>query len=195
MSAIHLSGQFNISFVHIPKTAGTSIGKWLYEHRANSNFEKWDDHPTLTTMLSGRQPDFAFCVVRNPWDRIVSFYHFLQNLDIVSAQPKLHAINNLNSWPSFEDWIQNIQYFKIFPEFWFSVCTQQVDWIDRCTILKYENLNNDFKIIQDYFNSNDSLPKLMVSEHTEYQKYYNTKTEKIIAKYFAEDIDYFKYKF
>ena len=29
----------------------------------------------------------------------------------------------------------------------------------------------------------------------EYKSYYSTKSKKIIAKYFAEDIDYFKYKF
>ena len=92
MPAVHLSGDINITYVQIPKTAGTSIGHWLIDHKRTSVYKEWYNHPTLEEINSAIDKNFSFTVVRNPWDRIVSAYYFLQHW--VSPDPRSHSDQN-----------------------------------------------------------------------------------------------------
>lgn len=63
-------------FVHIPKCAGVSINKSLYGNLAGG-------HTTFDEYIIIFEPKcienyFKFTFVRNPWDRVVSAYFFLQ---------------------------------------------------------------------------------------------------------------------
>jgi hypothetical protein len=62
------SEKYNISFVHIPKNAGTSITKFL---GTNNNFFV---HINWSAIKKPQVPTFA--VVRNPYDRLVSIYKY-----------------------------------------------------------------------------------------------------------------------
>jgi hypothetical protein len=91
-------------FVHIPKTGGTSMMRALEERakkddiligdtpkakrrrrrlgRVTTAGRLWK-HSTLADIDGLLSPDeideaFVFTLVRNPWDRIVSYYHWLQ---------------------------------------------------------------------------------------------------------------------
>jgi hypothetical protein len=81
MSSKIIVSPVNLTFIHIPKTGGTSISYWLDRvEKLHSDTYKlinvYDiDHPSLeqTQRITGMvTPSFA--VVRNPWDRMVSFY-------------------------------------------------------------------------------------------------------------------------
>ena len=69
------SDKYKCLFVHIPKTGGTSIESvfgWYSGHRGEQ------DHRTILEYrkLLGTNFDtyFSFSIVRNPWDRAVSYY-------------------------------------------------------------------------------------------------------------------------
>jgi len=203
MPAINLTGQYNITFVHIPKTAGSSVGRWLKDHQGISSYSESYHHPKLEELTN--DPKFSFTIVRNPWDRTVSFYHWLKNIEIPNpnssytsseAQTLLNNLNNISAWPSFEDWIENIESFKMFTGWWFTPATPQTEWTNGVTsILRYENLDEDFKQIQTLFDTSDSLPKLLITDHKHYRDYYNDNTRNIIARLFEKDIDTWKYTF
>lgn len=88
-----INTQYKFIFVHIPKTAGTSIMRSLEGIEGNNR--RWlanTKHETLAQLnanigarlslkdrLLGQTPKdyFNFGFVRNPWDRMASFYQFL----------------------------------------------------------------------------------------------------------------------
>lgn len=64
-----------ICFVHIPKTAGNSIGEWLYGF--GPGHRRWDHYQRLDPENFPRWHKFA--VVRDPVDRFISAYRYLRD--------------------------------------------------------------------------------------------------------------------
>jgi hypothetical protein len=65
----------NFIFVHIPKTGGTFVDTVLREHLPTIDFEA-DRHAPYSTLPKRWRNLPAFCVIRNPWDWYVSWYHY-----------------------------------------------------------------------------------------------------------------------
>ena len=72
-----ISTRHRCIFVHIPKTAGTSVEAalgWFTEYTRGAQ-----DHRSIRKLREAITPDefctyFKFTFVRNPWDRVVSWY-------------------------------------------------------------------------------------------------------------------------
>jgi len=63
-------------------------------------------------------------------------------------------------------------------------------------ILRLENIQEDFTIIQNQVNCFEPLIHLNKSEHDNYKKYYSNKmSKKLVNDYFAEDIETYQYVF
>jgi len=204
MPNVYLKGQHHVAFVHLPKTAGTSIGKWMKDNRGDSEYQEWWDHPTLSMMIGDVEPDFTFATVRNPWDRLVSAYHFAKNIkspnpNISSEQAQwlMNAVNGYTEWPSFDTWIKNLPNFKLLEGWWWNYMNLQSDWIDPRVdfVIKMEELEKDFFIVQQVFDCFKPLENLLVSDHTNYRDYYTDDTRKLVEKWFGPDIDAWKYSF
>jgi len=204
MTAVYMHGNINVTFVHVPKSAGTSIGVWMKENRNSSYIVEWYDHPNLETMSLVGPRNFTFSVVRNPWERMISFYHFLKNIQ--SAHPNFSnkqmqwVINSNNQhldWSTFDKWVDTLDEFIIMPGWEFKPGDPQTYWIKQGVdlIIRYENLENDFKQVQDIFNNYSPLPKRLVGDHSFYREYYNTETKDKIAKRYEEEIDILGYTF
>lgn len=215
MAAVHTP---NLTFVHIPKSAGTSISSWMHRLIGSSNL--WFDHPTLTEIESIVDVKKSFAVVRNPWDRAVSAYTHLKsmsnNIEGVIKTENLflkHDKNEIDVFKmllesndgklkniTFEDYIKqaNDLYSPkgILTEK-LSFATPQTYWLQNKVdiILKYENLDSDFKIIQELCNVWEHIPLMNTTVHDHYVNYYNSETKKIVEKAFEEDIDTWKYTF
>jgi hypothetical protein len=204
MTAVYMHGDINVTFVHVPKSAGTSIGVWMNENRNNNYIIEWYDHPTLEPMKLVGPRNFTFSVVRNPWERMISFYCFLKNIQ--SAHPNFSnqqmqwVINTNNQhldWTTFDKWLDTLDEFIIMPGWNFKPGDPQTVWVKEGIdlILRYETLEEDFKQIQDIFNNYTPLPKKLVGDHTFYRDYYNTETKNKIAKRYEEEIDLLGYTF
>jgi len=191
----------NLSFVHIPRSAGTSIGHWLKANMGTSSYQEWYNHPALEEM----QPTgTTFTVVRNPWDRIVSLYQFSKNVKVQGypnisnewAQNYINQLNGFTEWPSFETWVINLENFKMPNLFQFTMLTTQTYWADNTNIiLHYENLDKEFTKIQQLANCVSPLLKENSSEHTEYKYMYTARTKDLIYKWFKEDVNKWRYEF
>lgn len=191
----------NLTFVHIPRSAGTSIGHWMRDNRGSSSYQEWYTHPTLEEMDSSGT---AFTVVRNPWDRILSLYEFSKNVKNLGhphisnemAQQYLHHINGYTEWPDFETWVKNLESFKLPDMFTFNMLTPQSHWTNGLNIvLKYENLEQDFAKVQDLLNCTNPLPNENSSVHDNYKYLYNSTTKDLVYRWFETDITEWEYEF
>jgi hypothetical protein len=169
-----------ITFIHIPKTAGASITVW-YLKNINENLSNIYDHYFLTEIETSAP--LKFTVIRNPWDRVVSIYIYIKTFN--------KGTNEL----SFIDFVMNkITKFKFGKH---KLSTPQIRWIepDVTHLLRFENLEEDFKIIQDIFKCYEPLPLTNVTEHDHYRTYYTEETRQVVAEMFKEDIEAFGYEF
>jgi hypothetical protein len=95
-----ISRRYNVLFVHIPKTAGTSIRSALRtdarrclrlygKHASVETFVRWYGLKRFERLRS-------FCVVRDPLERFVSHYAYLKSDP--SAFPEVRAIGSLDAY-------------------------------------------------------------------------------------------------
>ncbi len=67
----------SFTFIHIPKCGGSSVCEILECRNPNGNKQ----HQTLENILTQVSIEvfnesFSFTVIRNPWARLLSWYHF-----------------------------------------------------------------------------------------------------------------------
>lgn len=176
-------------FIHIPKTAGTSIYKWLNSGKVMMNYH----HTALQykDILKDSYKDFyKFAFVRNPWDRMVSFYRYYM----------LYDQNKLRKKPkkeSFEAWLGRLHEYKHVPLTQLSYITdksgnQMIDFIGR-----FENLKEDLRKISNTIEVKlpDKFYHEIPTHHSHYIEMYNSETKKIVDELYKDDIDYFQYTF
>lgn len=196
--SVYITGEKNLTFLHIPKTAGTSLLDWLITNKGNSEHVKWDTHPKLSSILFNRVPNFTFTVVRNPWDRMVSMYFYMKNIAINEGSQWL-KLNNITreNFPTFEEWLYSIEDSAIPTDYWFKGSTCQAEWIDGTVDLtiRYENLADEFVKIQEAFNCNIPLPHLYSSGRSHYADHYTDSTRKFVEQFSERDIETWKYQF
>ena len=136
--------------------------------RKNVGEDVWNDY-------------FKFAFVRNPFDKIVSQYHFnRRGFGFEDATFKEYV----KAW-------YNGKKISNFPQFNLFYLDEKLDFIGR-----FENIQKDFDIICDKIGIlKQKLPHINKSQHKHYTEYYDDETREIVAEKFAKDIEYFGYKF
>tara|TARA_R100000951_G_scaffold109570_3_gene106845 strand:- start:4427 stop:4975 length:549 start_codon:yes stop_codon:yes gene_type:complete len=173
--------DLNITFFHLPKNAGSSIATWLTMNACGEEYFDEFRHATP----QGLEPLFddfgwSFCCVRNPWDRYVSWYNFFR------GQDKVHTC--------FNDWMTAVisgnhsaKYIKPMDN-----QLRMANHVDY--VIKYENLEEDFKLIQQKTGCPKPLFKSNSSKRTAYIDYYANKDQiDWVADHHAEEIAQFNY--
>jgi len=186
-------------FIHIPKTAGSSVTSWI---RNNLEF-KYTDRPHdfyRHWVKKHGVPSCHFVTVRNPYIRIFSWFHFQGRLitDKIEQGEKLTSTErgNLEVYEKgFAHWIAMDDR----PWFYKDIKRQQVQYFDRNTALKVhvENFDNDFVKIQEHFNCFEPIGFHNVSKSSQldYREHYDKKSKAFVDKIYADDLAYLGYSF
>ncbi len=199
--------SLKLGFVHIPKNCGTSFRIWLMSSGQAPEITQVGHHSTLVE-LTLPEDYTSVAIIRNPWDRIVSYYHFCKHLiDIDSHSNGGAAVRGIQlPYPSFESWLDNIHNVYFVPgrshdglrhPFWFTPSTPQSVWIhkDPTILIRHENLAEGIDRVMEATGISKPFPKLNTTNHEHYTEYYNDRTRKIVEKMFALDIDRWGYTF
>lgn len=186
-------------FIHIPKTGGRSMRVVLKKRHPNS--EKLYEpsiwlHPNINDYIKdGYNIDeyFKFAFVRNPWDRLLSNYHFriqiLRSEDTASVSFRDWVINSKTR--EGHSFLNTVEMYKTQYSYITFNKTKMVDFIGR-----FENLQQDWDFICDQLQiKRQALPHNNKSSHSSYRDYYDEDTVNIVREYFKEDIENFGYEF
>jgi len=184
-------------FVHITKTAGSSITKALGENDEGNPHRNIFDY--INKVGENKIKNyFTFAFVRNPWDRMVSEYHYqIQRKDGKQIDMSfeeylrnghINQVGNQLDWISLPTW----EWDNGLGEYIFkpNVTITLVDFVG-----KYETLEKDMEYVFKKLHIKGSIPHFNKSIHEDYRKYYNKNTKDIVARLHERDIEYFGYKF
>ena len=169
----------NATFLHNPKAAGTSIKTWLYDvtGKTPNDIINREPHDVVENLCVG----FTFCCVRNTYEKLVSTYEYLN----VSSG----VMSNL----TFEKFVDSLTEDRMKP---FSY--PQMMYVKNSDyIMRFENLENDFKAIQNLFGCDKHLPIKNVTQYDKYnwKRYYTNEIRKKVESLYKEDIDVLGYEF
>lgn len=199
-----ISFQKRFLFVHIPKTAGNSIQSVLRDYSEDQlvalrmeqdGIERFGlrnpkyrikKHSTLREYREALSDEqfrnlYKFTCVRNPWDRMVSYYFTpTQNLETWSRK-KFHGI--ISKALSVPD------YLRLDDD-------EQEPFANIDYIIRFENLTDDFRMVCGRLHiSPPPLPQLNRSTRTHYSKYYDGELRELVRARFAAEIKRFGYTF
>jgi hypothetical protein len=199
-----ISLQKHFLFVHIPKTAGNSIQTALRDYSEdqlvalrkeqdgierfglrNPNY-KIKKHSVLAEYRDALGNEefrnlYKFTCVRNPWDRMVSYYFTpTQTPETWDRKRFRKMISKIVSVADYlrldqdeEDPFTNVDY-----------------------IMRFENLAEDFRTVCGKIGiSAATLPRYNRSNREHYSKYYDNELRELVRTQFAAEIERFGYAF
>lgn len=212
-----ISHEYKFIFIHLNRTGGTSIEK-LFNSEADKEVDGFNIIEDPNKHLSAKQtmeiyPEefktyFKFSFVRNPWDLVVSRYHW-SRYQKINGQPLIPS-DTFNKFMQrmaiLHDDLRNYDE-KLDGPAWIYLQSLR-NQISRISIDsrivmdfvgKFENLENDWKLIcQNSLNLPEkfhTLPHVFKSRRQDYRAYYDENSKKTVSDWFARDIEKFKYTF
>lgn len=209
--AVHFP-EHNATFIHIPKTGGSSFEQWGYD---NINHDRQQKHCTITDAESiWNNLGTTFSFVRNPYARIVSLYHFIGQRALERIEMRKQGLRTKKS-TNQEDDILIAEYYNKGFEHWivehsadmknpfdlgiwlYERKTPMIHWLEHRVdiVIKLEEINSNLHYLENIFKCKIDLPHLNKSKHKHYREYYNDNTFKIVTKLFKEDLETFGYEF
>ncbi|MDQ2095521.1 sulfotransferase family 2 domain-containing protein [Rhodalgimonas zhirmunskyi] len=204
-------------FIHIPKTGGTAMALALESramkddvmlgdtpkarnrrHKAQtaqSHGRLWK-HSTLTDIAGLATPEeiasfFTFTLVRNPWDRVVSYYHWLR------AQSFAHPAVTIAQESDFKTFLYHPmigQTLRSNP--YASYLTDPTGQERASLFIRLEHFDEDSAPLWDHLGFRLDLGHANTSDRVrDYRRYYSDADSQHLAQICAEDIARFGYCF
>ncbi len=205
-------------FVHAPKTGGTSLALAL-EARAMANDIMLGDTPkarrrrgrvkdvatsgrlwkhSMLTDLYGLvtqdeiEAFFVFTLVRNPWDRMVSYYHWLRE------QTFDHPAVGLAQRLSFSDFLHTDEVQAGMREFPYSRYVRDAGGVDRADLyIRLEHLKDDLVPLERHlgFNLGEIPHENFSNRLRDHRAYYSDRDVDCVRIGCESDILAFGYRF
>ena len=208
-------------FVHIPKTAGTSIEAVLGMHGGRHDigvvpyFNQVTDYEhlyggplqhmsaqSIRAVLNDEalfRSYFKFAIVRNPWDRLVSALAWTDQkwvrgeaLSEDQFDRQVRQIHGALCAARASGRPLQLPAF-LQPQSPFVLGADGELLVDY--IGRYERLEADWQAITERLALQSPLPSRMKSHHRDYREYYTPETRAMVGEMFASDVSRFGYTF
>lgn len=192
-----LNEKSKLKFIHITKTAGTSIEEiglkkcymWgKYDRTYSTKYSGWHD-PFINKPLDYKKKYDWFLVVRCPYSRIVSEFNFCNKV----LNLKLSCVSEINQYiiNQISNYSKCELKYHFYPQWLYYDTKNNI----KTTILKFENLETDFNnLMKEY-----SLDLKLDIHEQKSEKVFtvddlSNETIELINKVYSKDFALFAYK-
>ena len=175
-----------IRFIHIKKNGGTSVYKFLRKNKVNFLCGDGNDinrifNQHLPAKKYTKEDSWKFCVARNPYSRVVSFYNWTMRL------PHYRHVK-------FENFVKD-KFEKGRAK---GVWDLQLDYIldenGKCLVDKIFYFENMAEEIKEHFSIDAKFPFLNQSTEGNYRDLYDDESKEIVYDRLRKDFEYFGYE-
>jgi hypothetical protein len=209
-----ISHSHQFLFIHIPKAAGSSIrqallpyahdvtGHWMnrllalfgihvnhFTHYKSKLFREHSTAAEVRRQLPHQvyESFFKFAFVRNPWDLLVSSYHYLRRNE---AHHRHGLVMRLHRFEEYVDY--ELRRNRVLQKPFVTDDNGEliVDFVGR-----FESLHEDFAFVAQTLGIPVRLGHFNKSEHSDYRSYYNDRLIELVVEHFRDDIEMFGYAF
>jgi len=200
IAAILYKKHYKANFLHVPKVAGCSLYKLIYNAEINSNeygsseIIKYWGHKKRATIISSP----SFCFVRNPYDRLVGTYFYLMD-DHAKDEPDISYKKILSKYTNFKDFVMNIEKDKLnkfiihVRPMTYYICDDENNiLIDE--IFKIEEIEKIDKYLEEFGIAKLSGIFRNTSKHNEYSEYLDEEVIGEINRLYKKDFELFNYE-
>jgi hypothetical protein len=206
--------RYRCIFVHLPKCAGLSISSSLFGNRGVGHMPMayyWFLFPPRDFRAY-----FKFTFVRNPWDRLVSAFHFLRDGGLGKedrqwfsrwgtefTDDEAWAREHLSAYRDFEDFVlrglgrpEVARGMHFAPQRSFLSLPWRsglpIDFVGR-----FEELERDFTVVAKRLQVSPDLAFINKGRNRsrDYRAYYSNETRRIVERFYVQDIRAFGYEF
>jgi len=184
-------------FIHIPKNGGISVENALFGskvgHKTLRQFEAHD--------ADRYRRYFKFSIVRNPYDRLVSAFHFLRHggrnlrdrawaeANLCNTQTFAEFLHQLSE-PRFAASVLRWQHFQ--PQYQFVTNFEGALALDF--VARFEQIDAQFGQIAIHLGRSDiQLPHDNRSPRADWRSYYNEQSLKQVGELYATDFEMLGY--
>lgn len=197
----------NILFIHIPKTAGTSVIK-MFDMNDKEGHVPYIKYKNINEDLFNRS--FKFAIVRNPWDKFVSCYEYAKmdksywhskDGNAIYGKHEDYDLVNKYKFNDFIMYLKNNFNGKKLPLKSINWSYQYIFVCDNNSkvnvdiLYRYEELDFMINELNSKFKSDYKLPTLNKSKNKDFRTYYNDESIEFIYSLYKKDIELFNYNF
>lgn len=133
---------------------------------------------------------FTFTLVRNPWDRVVSYYHWLQD------QSFDHPAVRLSQTHDFSGFINHPHTQLSLKSAPFAFYMTDLRGREKCdAYIRLEHLQDDAEALWDHLGFQLDLEHVNRSTRVGYRRYYSDADAQLIGQVCGQDVERFGYSF
>ncbi len=206
-----ISDSHQFIFVHVRKAAGTTLRTVLQPHALPYRHSRWRrlishagllrdyrryafrPHEPLST-AQRIMPEqiysslFKFAFVRNPWERLVSEYHYILDNP---AHHRHHRVSRLGDFESFIHYQAAREDAHQFRQLCHLDGEPGLDFTGRV-----ESFEHDWQRVAERLGLDQALPeRLNQGPRVDYRDLYTDRSRGMVAQLWQRDIELFEYQF
>lgn len=209
-----ISHRHRFAFIHVPKTAGSSVAFALWPHAdhvddywmnrgltlvgihvnhyAPYRRKKFRTHTSAAILQRQLPADvfadlFKFAFVRNPWDLLVSSYHYLLEHQGHHRGRSARRLRSFADYAAYEIGRGKMSQSAMLAG---DDGRLLVDFVGR-----FESLASDFAFVCRRIGVDGSLGRANTTRHRDYRNFYDDRLAEAVGRFFAADAERFGYSF